>query len=67
MDGMRLPVVKSSKYLGIMINKENHDDEQTIEKFHKVQQWSYELSSLHCKPVETYGLGLINLKNNTPQ
>jgi hypothetical protein len=29
MDDMRLPVVEASKYLGIMINKANEDDEQS--------------------------------------
>jgi hypothetical protein len=82
MDGMRLPALKASKYLGIMINKENEDDKQTIEKFHKVQQCFYALNSFgieppeitpkskaflshtFCKPVGTYGLGLMNLKKN---
>ena len=32
MDGVRLPVVKSSKYLGIMINKENDDDKQSFKR-----------------------------------
>jgi hypothetical protein len=85
MDDMRLPVVKASKYLGIMINKANEDDKQTIEKFHKVQQYFYGLSSFgikpsgispkskaflfntFCKPVVTYGIGLMNLKKNTLQ
>jgi hypothetical protein len=85
MDGVRLPVIKASKYLGIYINKENDDDKQTLEKFHKVQQCFYGLSSFgikppginpkiktflfktYCKPVRTYGIGLMILKNNTLQ
>jgi hypothetical protein len=53
-DGMRLLVVKASKYLEIMINKENDDDKQTIEKFHRVQQCFYVLSSFGIKPPKLY-------------
>jgi hypothetical protein len=85
MDGVNLPVVKASKYLGININKENDDDKQILEKFQKVQKCFYGLSSFgikppginpkskaflfntFCKPVGTYGIGLMKLKNNTLQ
>ena len=85
MDGITLPVVKASKYLGITINKENDDNKQILEKFHKVQQCFYGLSSFgikppdinpkskaflfntFCKPVGTYGIGLMKLKSNTIQ
>ena len=33
MDGVRLPMVKSSKYLGIMINKEIDDDKQSFKRW----------------------------------
>jgi hypothetical protein len=83
MDGVNLPVVKASKYLGININKENDDDKQILEKFQKVQKCFYGLGSFgikppginpkskaflfntFCKPVGTYGIGLMKLKNNT--
>jgi hypothetical protein len=85
MDGVNLPVVKASKYLGININKENDDDKQILEKFQKVQKCFYGLGSFgikppginpkskaflfntFCKPVGTYGIGLMKLKNNTLQ
>ena len=50
MEGKTIPVVKASKYLGIIINKENDDDKQTLEKFQKVQQCFYGLSSFSIKP-----------------
>jgi hypothetical protein len=52
MDGVNLPIVKASKYLGVTINKENDDDKQTLEKFHKVQQCFYALSSFRIKPPD---------------
>ena len=58
MDGITIPVVKASKCLGIIINKENDDDKQTLEKF---------LFNTFCKPVGTYGIGLMKLKNNMIQ
>ena len=85
MNGFRLPEVQTCKLLGININKENDDNKQLLEKFQKVQQCFYELSSFgikppgiepkiksflynnFCKPVGTYGQGIMKLKNNTLQ
>ena len=85
MDNNRLPVVQANKYLGIMINKKNIDDDQLIEKFNKVQKCFFGLSSFgikppgiqpyikaflyntYCKPIGTYGMGILKLKKNTIQ
>ena len=50
MTGTRLPVVTTCKYLGININKENDDNKQLLDKFHKVQKCFYGLSSFGIKP-----------------
>jgi DNA-binding Xre family transcriptional regulator len=49
MDGIRLPVVVASKYLGISLNKKNDDNEHALAKFNKVQQCFYGLSSFGIK------------------
>jgi hypothetical protein len=50
MNGIRLPVVEMSKYLGVEINKKNDDNSQIINKFRKVQKGFYGLSSFGIKP-----------------
>ena len=85
MNGIRLPVVEMSKYLGVEINKKNDDNSQIINKFRKVQKGFYGLSSFgikppglqpkvkaflyitYCKPMGTYGMGVMNLKGITLQ
>jgi hypothetical protein len=45
-----MPVVEISKYLGVPIDTCNDDDEQTLNKFKKVQACFYSLSSFGIKP-----------------
>jgi hypothetical protein len=41
MNGIRLQIVETSKYLGVKINKKNYDKKQVISKFRKVQKCFY--------------------------
>ena len=85
MNEVRIPVVAACKYLGLIINNSNDDNIHIIQKFGKVQQRYFSLSSFgikppgikpacksflfntFCKPIGTYGMGVMKLKSNTLQ
>jgi hypothetical protein len=46
----QIPVVEIIKYLGININTIQSDDEQTLNRFKKVQSYFYGLGSFGLKP-----------------
>jgi hypothetical protein len=85
MNDVRIPVVTECKYLGLIINNKNDDNNQILQKYCKVQQRYFSLSSFgikppgikptcksflfntYCKPIGTYGMGVMKLKSNTLQ
>jgi hypothetical protein len=83
MNDVRIPNETECKYLGLFINNKNDDNNQILQKYCKVQQRYFSLSSFgikppgikptcksflfntYCKPLRTYGMGVMKLKSYT--